>query len=279
MDADPTARAACPDPVREVLEDRVYRPALVQDGRDLRGASPWATWPATLAILGACAGLTVLPRWRKPAAAAAAPSVDLVLQEPAASPGHAPRGGSPVPTPAPAPRAAPPAPAPAPPPEAPARPAPPPPSEEAPGSVPSALPTEDHSRDYGGKAGVPGGTGTGGPGAGNATGAGSGSGAAPSKVLDIEYTQIKEKFRPPEPPYPTLAFQSRIQGTVVIEITVGKDGIPIKAEVLSGPLALRITAIRYALTMKFFPYLVNGAPQETRFRLNMPFILTSPNHG
>ncbi|HLO65617.1 MAG TPA: energy transducer TonB [Holophaga sp.] len=92
-------------------------------------------------------------------------------------------------------------------------------------------------------------------------------------TVDTEFSQVKIVFQPPAPPYPPLAKIARIQGTVVVELLVGTDGIPVSARAIEGPVQLRATAEGYAMAWKFAPFLKDGAPQNFRFKLAMPFKL------
>ena len=99
-----------------------------------------------------------------------------------------------------------------------------------------------------------------------------GTGAA-SHIVDVDITQMKQIGKPPPPRYPPLAKLAHIQGTVIVEMIVGTDGVPTNVTTLSGPAQLRAVAEAYALAMRFEPSLVNGVPQTTRFTLTMPFRL------
>ena len=126
------------------------------------------------------------------------------------------------------------------------------------------------SSSSGSGSGVPGGgVAGGGPTTGMAV---AGAGAA-GRVVDFDFSQMKTKYQPPPPAYPPLAKIARIQGTVVVEITVGTDGIPTSAHALEGPPQLRPVAEAYAMGWKFEPALLNGVPQTARFKLTMPFKL------
>jgi protein TonB len=272
-------RSAGPD----ALEELVYRAALSEDDRTLRGASPWLTVPVTLAVTAALGGL-VFALGRRGAAGPRPPeTVSVVLNEAPDGPAHA--GSTPAPAaarPAPAPA---PAPAAAPAPEVQPRQAPPPPREEAPPeAVPRELPKEDHSRQFGSSAaavgaGTGGGTGTGtgsGPGAGNGTGTGAGTGGGrggAGKVVDLTFSQVKVRFQPPKPDYPPLAKLARIQGSVVVQIMVGLDGIPISARAMQGPFQLRSSAETFALAWRFEPHMLDGVPQVSRFTLTVLYRL------
>jgi protein TonB len=263
-----------PPPPGTGLEDLVYRSTLAEDDRALRGASPWLTLPVTLAVAGAFGGLAFVLGRQTETGRKVLESVAVVLQEgpdaPVRAAAPAP-AAAPKPTPAQAPAAAP---APVVPPKEPPPPPPDPRQEAAPDAAPRALPKEDLSRQYGSNAVAAGGSGGGSGPAGAGGAGGSGAGRAPGQVMDVEFSQIKIKYRPPIPEYPGLARASRIQGTVVVEILVDSSGVPISARALSGPFSLRATAVAYSLTWRFFPLVVNGVPQATRFTLNMPFQLT-----
>jgi TonB family protein len=89
----------------------------------------------------------------------------------------------------------------------------------------------------------------------------------------VDFAQMKVIHQPPAPTYPALARAMKIQGTVVVEITAGLDGVPITAMAIEGPAELRPAAENHALQWRFEPALVGGKPQKARFRLTLPFKL------
>ncbi len=93
------------------------------------------------------------------------------------------------------------------------------------------------------------------------------------KIVDFDFRQIKVRRQPPAPPYPPVAKANGVQGTVVVVIIVDPMGIPSRAEALSGPPELLMTAIRFALNWEFEPARFNGIPVVARFKLTMPFNL------
>jgi len=99
------------------------------------------------------------------------------------------------------------------------------------------------------------------------------AGASSGKVVDFDMSQIKIKHQPPSPPYPPIAKIARIQGTVVVQITIDTNGVPMKATAIEGPVQLRPTAENYAMQWRFEPATLNGTPQIGRFTLTMPFRL------
>ncbi|MDR3670780.1 MAG: energy transducer TonB, partial [Holophaga sp.] len=151
-----------------------------------------------------------------------------------------------------------------------------PPQEAPPDALPRELPREDHSRQYGSSApaaGAGSGTGTGGgTGTGTGTGPGAGTGNGPGrggagKVVDVPFSKVSVRYRPPLPDYPPLARMARIQGNVVVQVMVGLDGVPISVRALEGPFQLRGAAEAYALTWRFEPQMLDGVPQVSRFSL------------
>ena len=90
---------------------------------------------------------------------------------------------------------------------------------------------------------------------------------------EMEFSQIKIKKQPPPPPYPSMARVLRIQGTVVVEVTINPAGYPVRVIAKQGPGALLMSAVGYALEWEFEPARINGSPQWARFRLTMPYRL------
>jgi protein TonB len=97
-----------------------------------------------------------------------------------------------------------------------------------------------------------------------------------AKEVTPETATIKVLVQPPPPAYPESARAAHIQGTVIVELLVGPDGIPISAKALDGPVELRSTAEEYALKYRFSPALHDGKPQPIRFSLHLPFKI--PEH-
>jgi TonB family protein len=54
---------------------------------------------------------------------------------------------------------------------------------------------------------------------------------------------VKEAFAPV---YPAIAVAARVEGTVIVRVEIRPDGTVLKAEVISGPEMLRISAIQAA---------------------------------
>ncbi len=250
------------------LEDQVYRSSLSEGNNALHRANPLVTVPLTLLTWVTFGGLAYLLATQTSAGKAVVKKtigIDLQEQEDAPPP-------PPPPPPPPAPVARPAAP------KVETKDAPPPPpinpnQDVVPEIAPRELPKQDLSMAYAGQGGQ---VGAGGPAVAGGGVGGTGMavvGSSTTKVVDFDFSQIKIKYQPPAPPYPPLAKIAKIQGTVVVEITIGIDGIPIKAQAIDGPPQLRPAAENYAMQWKFEPAMLNGVPQTAKFKLTMPFKL------
>jgi len=268
MSKDPNTKAPPKGASSESLEDLVYRPSLSEGKREVQKASPLITFPATVvtyALFGLLAWQLAKHSQAVQAAVKKTTGIDLTEQKEDDAP-------PPPPPPPPAPAA----------PVAPPRavqkddtPPPPPVTSQdiVPEVAPRELPKENLSFANSGAAS---GTGSGPAVAGLGATGGSGmavTGSSSGHVQDVEYSQVKVKYQPPPPPYPPIARIARIQGTVVVQITIGVDGLPISAKALEGPVQLRPGAEAYAMQWKFEPCMMGGVPQQARFLLNMPFKL------
>lgn len=84
-----------------------------------------------------------------------------------------------------------------------------------------------------------------------------------------------KKVQPQAQPRPEHPFS----GVVVLRIIVGADGTVESAEVISGSVPLRDTAIQAARQWLFKPYLVDGAPVRVETTLTFIHVLgEQPGH-
>jgi len=81
-------------------------------------------------------------------------------------------------------------------------------------------------------------------------------------------------IRQVKPEYPALARQARIQGTVMLQATIGKDGTVQNLRVISGHPMLTAAAIAAARQWVYKPYYLNEAPVEVETQINVIFTLT-----
>jgi protein TonB len=76
-----------------------------------------------------------------------------------------------------------------------------------------------------------------------------------------------------KPSYPPLARQARIQGTVVLQAVIGKDGNIQGLKVVSGHPMLAPAALEAVKQWKYKPYYLNGEPVEVDTTINVNFTL------
>jgi protein TonB len=76
-----------------------------------------------------------------------------------------------------------------------------------------------------------------------------------------------------KPTYPPLARQARIQGTVVLQAVISKDGSIEHLTLVSGHPMLAPAAIEAVKQWKYKPYFLNGEPVEVDTQINVNFTL------
>ena len=76
-----------------------------------------------------------------------------------------------------------------------------------------------------------------------------------------------------QPSYPPLARQARIQGTVVLQAQISKDGNIENLQLISGHPMLAPAAIEAVKQWKYKPYLLNGEPVEVETQVQVNFTL------
>jgi periplasmic protein TonB len=78
-----------------------------------------------------------------------------------------------------------------------------------------------------------------------------------------------------EPTYPLLAKQMKVQGSVVMQALIGKDGNIQNLQVLSGPAILSNAAREAVKQWRFKPYYQSGLPVETEARITVNFTIST----
>jgi outer membrane biosynthesis protein TonB len=66
----------------------------------------------------------------------------------------------------------------------------------------------------------------------------------------------------PPPEYPGIARMTHVQGRVLVEAVVGKNGQVIRAEAISGHRLLRGAAVHEVYERRYRPYLLNDRPTD-----------------
>lgn len=80
-------------------------------------------------------------------------------------------------------------------------------------------------------------------------------------------------IREVKPEYPPLAQQARIQGIVILQALIGKDGAVQNLRVISGHPMLIQAAIEAVKQWRYKPYYLNGEPVEVETYINVNFKL------
>ena len=78
----------------------------------------------------------------------------------------------------------------------------------------------------------------------------------------------------PQPKYPMLALQGRIEGDVEIDAVIDKDGNVVQERVMSGPPLLVSAAMDAVKHWKYQPTFLNGAPWPIELTINVTFSLS-----
>jgi len=135
--------------------------------------------------------------------------------------------------------------------------------------APGGLSTEEHHNDVPLGTGSPTGSSNSNLGPGIATGP-----TGPSGPVAREYsTSSLAVLRQVEPVYPAFARQARIQGPVVLKMTVDERGQPIQVDVLEGHPVFHEAARQAARQWRFEPARVDGQPVVATFKLTLKFSL------
>jgi protein TonB len=73
--------------------------------------------------------------------------------------------------------------------------------------------------------------------------------------------------------YPLLAQRMKVQGSVVLQVLIGADGVIQSLHVVSGPAILASAAQQAVREWRFKPYLQNGQPVETKANITVSFTI------
>ena len=75
------------------------------------------------------------------------------------------------------------------------------------------------------------------------------------------------------PVYPAFAVNARVEGSVVMDAVISKDGSIGSVQVLSGPALLRDAAVQAVKVARYRPYKMNGEPTEVAATIKVVFQL------
>jgi protein TonB len=97
--------------------------------------------------------------------------------------------------------------------------------------------------------------------------------AAPSRIKLGGQVQAAKIVAQPQPLYPALARQARIQGNVVLHAIIDKDGRVGQLEVVSGHPLLVQSALDAVKQWRYQPTQLNGDPVEVDTTITVSFVL------
>jgi protein TonB len=78
-----------------------------------------------------------------------------------------------------------------------------------------------------------------------------------------------------QPSYPLLAKQMKVQGAVVLQAVIGKEGAIQDLQVVSGPAILSSAAREAVMQWRFKPHYQAGQPVETEARITVNFTIST----
>ncbi len=97
--------------------------------------------------------------------------------------------------------------------------------------------------------------------------------SAPTRVRVSSGVSQGLLVRRVNPTYPPLARQARIQGVVILQAQISKDGSIENLQLVSGHPMLAPAAIEAVKQWKYKPYLLNGEPVEVDTQVQVNFTL------
>jgi TonB family protein len=98
--------------------------------------------------------------------------------------------------------------------------------------------------------------------------------ATPTRIHVKPEIMSKQKIAGDNPVYPQEAKAKKIQGTVVLAVTIGKDGEVEEIHVVKTPdKMLAKSALDAVHTWRWRPYLLNGNPIEVETTVNVTYNL------
>jgi protein TonB len=98
--------------------------------------------------------------------------------------------------------------------------------------------------------------------------------AAPQRIRVSSGVSQGLLVRKVQPAYPPLARQARIQGVVILQAQISKEGNIENLQLISGHPMLAPAAIDAVKQWKYRPYLLNGEPVEVETQVQVNFTLS-----
>ena len=97
--------------------------------------------------------------------------------------------------------------------------------------------------------------------------------AAPAKVNVPGGVMAGNVATRVDPVYPEAAKKAGVQGTVVLDAVIDREGTISDLQVVSGPSELRQSALDAVHQWRYKPYLLNGEPVEVKTTINITYSL------
>lgn len=94
--------------------------------------------------------------------------------------------------------------------------------------------------------------------------------ARPPRISHVMEGNLIHKV---QPDYPPLARQARIQGAVVLQAVISREGTIENLQVLSGPPMLVPAALAAVRQWRYRPYFLNGEAVEVETQVTVNFVL------
>ena len=95
--------------------------------------------------------------------------------------------------------------------------------------------------------------------------------ADPTRPHRFDFAQVKVRGQLGRFNLPTYSKKNRIQGTVIVDVSVGPDGVPISAAATEGPGPLLAYACEWALHWRFDPLTINDHPVYGKVKIDINF--------
>jgi periplasmic protein TonB len=96
-----------------------------------------------------------------------------------------------------------------------------------------------------------------------------------SERVEVSADTSRVLTRRVRPEYPLLARQMKVQGSVVLDAMIGKDGGIQDLHVVQGPTILADAAREAVRQWRFKPYLQDGQPVETQAHITVNFMIST----
>ena len=105
--------------------------------------------------------------------------------------------------------------------------------------------------------------------------AGSPGASAAAERVRISPEALQVLAHPVDPNYPLLAREMKVQGAVVLDALIGRDGTIQNLKIVSGPTILANAAMEAVRQWRFKPYYQQGEAVETAARITVNFTIST----